>query len=160
MRGTIGIVWAESYDKTISDALTLQGELATEIASALRATLSPEEKAQVERKHTTIPDAYVLYLRARQLEINPDTLLQDFKAAVQLYGEAIKLDPSFALAHARLSATMSRIYHFYEPTAAWKERAQVRRAGIVASRSQTWAKGIMRSRADLLLAGDAIMRAR
>jgi TolB-like protein/Flp pilus assembly protein TadD len=117
-------IWAESYDRTMSDALTLQGELATEIASALRATLSPEEKARVERKHTENADAYVLYLRARQLEINPDTLLQDFKAAVQLYGEAIKLDPSFALAHARLSATAARVYHFYEPTDVWKQQAK------------------------------------
>ena len=117
-------VWAEAYDRTISDALTLQGELATEIASELRATLSPAEKAQVERRHTENPEAYVLYLRARQLEINPDTLLQDFKAAVQLYGDAIKLDPGFALAHARLSATISRMYHFYEPTPALKERGK------------------------------------
>lgn len=116
-------VWAESYDETISDALTAQGQLATKIASALRATLSPEEKAQVERKHTDNPEAYVLYLRARQLEINPDTLLQDFKAAVQLYGDAIRIDPAFALAHARLAATIARIYHFYEPLPAWKERA-------------------------------------
>ena len=117
-------VWAESYDETISDALTAQGQMATKIASALRAKLSPEEKARVERRHTENPEAYVLYLRARQLEINPDTLLQDFLAAVQLYREAIELDPSFALAHARLSATMARIYHFYEPTAEWKERAK------------------------------------
>jgi serine/threonine-protein kinase len=117
-------VWAESYDETISDALTAQGQLATKIASALRATLSPEEKALVERKQTDNPEAYVLYLRARQLEINPDTLLQDFKAAVQLYGEAIALDPEFALAHARLSATISRMYHFYEPIPAWKERGK------------------------------------
>ena len=117
-------VWAESYDRTISDALTLQGELATEIAAALQARLSPDEKARVERKQTENPDAYVLYLRARQLEIHPDTLLQDFRAAVQLYGEAIKLDPAFALAHARLSATIARIYHFYEPTDAWKQRGK------------------------------------
>ena len=117
-------IWAESYDETISDALTAQGQLATKIATALHATLSPQEKAQVERKHTENPEAYVLYLRARQLEIHPDTLLQDFKAAVQLYREAIKLDPAFALAHARLSATMARIYHFYEPTAEWKEGAK------------------------------------
>ena len=117
-------VWAESYDQTISDALTAQGQLATKIASALRATLSPDEKARVERKQTDNPEAYVLYLRARQLEIHPDTLLQDFKAAVQLYSEAIKLDPEFALAHARLSATLARMYHFYEPTPELKERSK------------------------------------
>lgn len=116
-------LWAESYDRTISDALTLQGELATEIARALQARLSPEEKATVERKHTDNPEAYVLYLRARELEIHPDTLLQDFQSAVQLYGRAIALDPAFALAHARLAATAARIYHFYEPTDLWKERA-------------------------------------
>ena len=117
-------VWAESYDQTISDALTAQGQLATKIASALHATLSPEEKARVERKPTEDPDAYVLYLRARQLELHPDTLLQDFLAAVELYRGAIQLDPTFALAHARLSATMARIFHFYEPTAEWSTRAK------------------------------------
>ena len=116
-------LWAENYNRTISDALTLQGELATEIANALRATLSPEEKAHVGRKPTDNPDAYVFYLHARQLEIHPDTLLQDFKTAVQLYEQATRLDPGFALAHARLAATIARIYHFYEPTPAWKERA-------------------------------------
>lgn len=117
-------LWAESYDRTLSDALTLQGELATEIAAALKATLSPEEKASVVRKPTGNADAYVLYLRARQLEIDPETLLEDFNTAVRLYEEAIKLDPQFALAHARLAATIARIYHFYEPTPAWKERAK------------------------------------
>ncbi len=119
-------LWAQEYNRTISDALTLQGELATEIAAELKATLSPEEKANVARKPTENPEAYVLFLRARQLEIHPDTLLQDFKAAVQLYEQAIALDPSFALAHARLAATSARIYHFYEPTAEWREKAHLR----------------------------------
>jgi serine/threonine-protein kinase len=117
-------LWAENYDRTISDALMLQGELATEIAATLQATLSPEEKANVARQPTRNPDAYLLYLRARQLEINPDILLKDFKAAVRLYEQAIKLDPNFALARARLAATIARIYHFYEPTEAWKQRAR------------------------------------
>jgi len=117
-------IWAESYDKTISDALNLQGELATEIAAALQTTLSPEEKAMMERKPTDNSEAYLLYLRARKFEIDPDTNFQDYKAAVQLYDQAIKLDPSFALAHARLAATMARIYHFYEPTDFWAQRAK------------------------------------
>lgn len=116
-------VWAESYDKAISDALTLQGELAKEIAGALHATLSPEEKATVERKLTDNADAYVLYLKARQLEYNPDTRFEDYKTAVQLYQQAVELDPAFAVARARLAAVAARIYHFYEPTDAWKQRA-------------------------------------
>ena len=118
-------LWAENYNRTLSDVLTLQAELATEIAARLKATLSPEEKASVARKPTSNPDAYVFYLRGRQAEFHPDTQLENFKAAVQLYEEAIKLDPNFALAHARLAAASARVYHFFEPTDLWKQRAKV-----------------------------------
>src|ERR1043166_164173 len=74
-------VWANRYDRTLDDALGLQGELAAEIADALRVTLSPEEKAQVEKKPTVNTEAYVVYLRANQIERNPDTLLEDYKMA-------------------------------------------------------------------------------
>lgn len=115
-------LWAESYDRTISDALTLQGELAKEIAAALRATLSPEEKKIVEQKPTDNADAYGLYLRARQYEFSPDTLLQDYKVAEQLYEKAIALDPGFALAHARLATTRAAIFHYHEPLETWKAK--------------------------------------
>ena len=63
-------------------------------------------------------------MRARDYQTRPDNLLQDFKAAINLYDQAIKLDPDFALAHARLSGTISALYHFYEPTEPWKQKAQ------------------------------------
>lgn len=109
-------IWADTYDRTISDALTLQGELAKEVAAALHAKLSPEEKERVERKPTNSADAYVLYLRARQYEMSPDTLLQDYRLAEQLYDQAIVLDPQFALAHAGLATTRAAIFHYYDPT--------------------------------------------
>src|SRR5437762_1951122 len=108
-------VWANRYDRTLADSLGLQGELAAEIADALRVTLSPEEKERVEKKPTANTEAYVVYLRANQIERNPDTLLEDFKKAEQLYVEAVTLDPNFALAHARLASTQAQIYHFDEP---------------------------------------------
>src|SRR5207245_899776 len=52
----------------------------------------------------------------------PDRLFEDLRVAEQLYSEAIQHDPSFALAHARLSATLARIYHWFDPTAARKAR--------------------------------------
>jgi serine/threonine-protein kinase len=106
----------------------LQGELAEEIARRLSATLSPEEKERMERKPTNNADAYVLYLRARQLELSPDTLLQDYRAADQLYGQAIRLDPTFALAHARLASTCAEIYHFHEPLESWEKKARAEAA--------------------------------
>src|SRR5438876_9856840 len=117
-------LWANRYDRTIADSLGLQGELATEIAKALRATLSPDEKARVETKPTENAEAYVFYLRSNQIERNPDTLLEDYKTAEQLYMQAIALDPNFALAHARLASTRAEVFHFDEPTEAWKTKAR------------------------------------
>ena len=117
-------IWANRYDRTLVDSLGLQGELASEIADALRANLSADEKARVATKPTQNPDAYVFYLRANQISRNPDTLLQDYKTAEQLFMQAITLDPDFALAHARLASVRAEVFHFYEPTDAWKTKAR------------------------------------
>jgi TolB-like protein/Tfp pilus assembly protein PilF len=117
-------LWAQSYDRELTDIFGVEAEVAKNIAQSLQATLSPQEKARVETKPTTNPDAYVLYLRGRDYQTRPDNFLQDFKSAAQLYKQAIGLDPNFALAHARLSAVMSQIYHWFEPTQQVKETAR------------------------------------
>src|SRR5215471_14979659 len=117
-------IWANRYDRTLADSLGLQGELASEIADALRATLSTDEQARVTAKPTQNPDAYVFYLRANQISRNPDTALEDYKAAEQLYMQAIALDPDFALAHARLASVCAEVFHYYEPTEDWKTKAR------------------------------------
>ncbi|MEY2585492.1 MAG: hypothetical protein QOD80_1518 [Verrucomicrobiota bacterium] len=125
-------LWAKRYDRPLADSLGLQGELASEIAAELRATLSPEEKDRVETKPTENPDAYVLYLKARPYESNPDRLFEDFRLAERLYREAIQHDPAFALAHARLSATLARIYHWFDPTD--ERKAEIRESAEKALR--------------------------
>jgi serine/threonine-protein kinase len=117
-------IWANRYDRTLADSLGLQGELASEIADALRATLSTDEQARVAAKPTQNPDAYVFYLRANQISRNPDSALEDYKTAEQLYMQAIVLDPNFALAHARLASVCAEIFHYYEPTEDWKTKAR------------------------------------
>jgi TolB-like protein len=103
-------IWAERYDRTLTDTLTLQGEVAAEIAAALRTTLSPEEKARLDTKPTLNPEAYLLYLRAREREGNVESTEKDYVAAEQLYAQAIALDAAFALAHARASITNTFLY--------------------------------------------------
>jgi len=117
-------LWAHSYERTLADSLGLQGELAGEIAEALRVTLSPNEKARIGTKPTENTEAYLVYLQANQIERNPDTLLEDYKKAEQLYLTAIGLDPKFALAHARLASTRAAIFHYYEPLDAWRTKAR------------------------------------
>ena len=121
-------LWAQSYDRQLTDIFSVEAEVAKSIAESLSATLSPREKERVEAKPTNNADAYVLYLRAREYQTRPDNLLQDFQSAARLYEQAIALDPSFALAHARLSATESTIYHFFEPTETRKQKADAEAA--------------------------------
>jgi TolB-like protein/Tfp pilus assembly protein PilF/predicted Ser/Thr protein kinase len=99
-------LWGESYDRTLADSLALQGELATEIAAVVGATLSPQEQARVVAKPTNNPAAYDAYLRGRALVPGSWGYLHhegDPDAAVRLFQEAVKLDPNFALAWAYLS---------------------------------------------------------
>ena len=116
--------WAEHYDRDLADVFAIQSEIAKTIADQLKAKLSPQEKARVEEVPTGNTEAYVFYLRANQIERNPDTLLEDYKASEQLYTQAIKLDPNFALAHARLASLCAEIFHYYEPTEGWRTKAR------------------------------------
>jgi TolB-like protein len=116
-------LWAQSYDRQLIDIFAVEAEVAKRIADSLSATLSPQEKARVETKPTENSDAYVLYLRGREYQTRPDNFLQDFRSAAHFYEQAIALDPNFALAHARLSAVTSQIYHWFEPTEANKQKA-------------------------------------
>jgi TolB-like protein/Tfp pilus assembly protein PilF len=97
-------LWGENYDRTLADSVALQGELATDIAAAVGATLSPQEKARVQAKATNNPAAYDAYLRARAIPFDWGFALEgDIESAIRLYGEAVKLDPNFTLAWAYLS---------------------------------------------------------
>ena len=116
--------WAERYDRDLADVFAIQSEIAKTIADQLRAKLSPQEKARVEEIPTENTEAYVFYLRANQISRNPDTLLEDYKAAEQLYMQAIALDSDFALAHARLASVCAEVFHYYEPTENWETKAR------------------------------------
>jgi TolB-like protein/Tfp pilus assembly protein PilF len=102
-------LWAERYDRTLADSIGLQGEVAAEIAAALRAKLAPEEKASLAARPTDNPEAYALYLKALGRERALNRANEDLIAAEQLYAQAIALDPKFAIAYARLSIVQSQL---------------------------------------------------
>jgi TolB-like protein/Tfp pilus assembly protein PilF len=102
-------LWAERYDRTLVDSIGLQGEVAAEIAAALRAQLAPEEKANLAAKPTDNPEAYAFYLNALGRERAVNRANEDLLAAERLYAQAIALDPKFALARARLSIVQSQL---------------------------------------------------
>src|SRR5205823_3953820 len=88
-------LWVQNYDRTVADSITLQDELATEIAVALGATLSPQEKARLEVKPTNNPAAYDAYLRGRAFAAGSQFDKSTAEGAIRSYQEAVKLDPSF-----------------------------------------------------------------
>src|SRR5437868_5160149 len=117
-------VWAEDYDRDLTDVFAIQTDLAQKIASSLEARLSPNEKARLDHRPTQNPDAYLLFIEAHDYANQPDRLRETSLKAEQLYEQAIKLDPNFALAFAGLSIIESWMYHSYEPTAARWEKAR------------------------------------
>ncbi len=116
-------LWSERYDRTLADAISLQGELAGAIVEALDATLSPQEAADIHARPTRNPDAYLLYLRGRKSESGRSTAISDYEAAEKLYRQALVFDPGFALAHARLAACLAALYRFRGPGEEIKARA-------------------------------------
>jgi TolB-like protein/Flp pilus assembly protein TadD len=118
-------IWAEDYDRDLTDVFAIQTDLARKIASALQAKLSPNENAQLDRRPTSNSDAYLLYVQAHDYANRPDRLRETSLKAEELYEQAIKLDPNFALAFAGLSIVESWMYHTYEPTAARREKARL-----------------------------------
>ena len=62
-------IWADSYDRDLTDIFAIQSEIAQTVATKLTAKLSPEEKRNIERKPTENLEAYDLYLRANELNL-------------------------------------------------------------------------------------------
>ena len=118
-------IWAEDYDRDLTDVFAIQTDLAQKIAAALQAKLSPDEKERLDRQPTQNPDAYLLFIRAHDYANRPDDLRDDSLKAEELFGQAIKLDPKFAAAFAGLSMAESWLYHFWDRVPARREKARL-----------------------------------
>jgi serine/threonine-protein kinase len=125
-------VWADTFDREITDLFALQSELAERIAAELRANLSPQEKARMQEHPTADLDAYDLYLRARDLFrwSGAGDPRENGEKALRLLEEALARDPRFALAHSLAARFHSELYWFgYDRTdrrlARAKEEAEI-----------------------------------
>ncbi len=102
---TDGHLWAETYDKELTDVFSIQASLTQEIATALKASLTAGERTLLARRPTENQAAYDLYLRARGLEQNlaTNSSREEYERVLGLFDQAAALDPGFALAHAQAS---------------------------------------------------------
>ncbi|MCK4403560.1 MAG: protein kinase [candidate division Zixibacteria bacterium] len=102
-------IWAETYDRDLSDIFAIQSDVAQQIARALKATLSPEEKQRIEQKLTDNLEAYDYFLQGREYRFR-STEKNDVEIAIELYEKAVSVDPNFAEAYASIALQHCMMY--------------------------------------------------
>src|SRR5246500_890513 len=137
-------MWSERYDREMKDVFEVQDEIARKIAEALRVTLSPQELEALAVKPTENLQAYDLYLRGKRYARRQTR--QDLEFALQMFENAVTMDPSFALAYAACANACAMFYCNYSREQVWVERAREASGKAVAMRwdlpevqvSQAW----------------------
>jgi non-specific serine/threonine protein kinase len=137
-------LWSERYDREMKDVFEMQDEIARKIAEALRITLSPQELEDLASKPTENLQAYDLYLRGKRYARRQTR--QDLEFALQMFENAVAMDPSFALAYAACANACAMFFCNYSRDTIWVERARNASGKAVALRwdlpevmvSQAW----------------------
>jgi len=137
-------LWSDRFDREMKDVFEVQDEMARRIAEALRVTLSPEELEALAVKPTENLQAYDLYLRGKRYARRQTR--QDLEFALQMFENAVTIDPSFALAYAASANACAMFYCNYSRDQVWVERARETSGKAVALRwdlpevqvSQAW----------------------
>jgi serine/threonine protein kinase/tetratricopeptide (TPR) repeat protein len=105
-------LWGASYDREMKDVFAIQSDVAEQIAAALQASLSPDERTNIQRKPTENLTAYDYYLQGKALwEVHRQ---EDNDQAIELFKNALQLDPKFVLAYVGLAdAYIERVKRFH-----------------------------------------------
>jgi non-specific serine/threonine protein kinase len=114
-------LWSERYDREMKDVFEVQDEIAHKIAQALRVTLSPQEQQALADKPTDNLQAYDLYLRGRNFARRLSR--QDLQFALQMFENAVALDPGFGLAHAAIANVCAQYHYHFDRAQSWIDRA-------------------------------------
>jgi TolB-like protein len=121
------LLWVEQYDRKMTDLLATQREIATAITQKLQLNLAGTDTKGITKKYTDSNEAYQLYLKGRYhlAKRTKDDILK----GIDYFQQAIKLDPNFALAYARISdAYMSMpAYPYMAPKEPWRSIRHLQR---------------------------------
>ena len=115
-------LWSERYDRELQDIFELQDEIAHKIADALRVTLTPQEQADLAAKPTESLQAYDLYLRGKSYARR--LTRQDLEFALQMFENAVAIDPKFALVYAAMANTCAQHHYNYGREGEWIDKAK------------------------------------
>ena len=96
-------LWAETYDRDLTDIFAIQADVASHIAAALQAELTPAERTRLRKEPTSDIEAYHLFLRGRHCLLRYTS--EGIGQGLEYFEQAIAKDPDYALAHAGLALT-------------------------------------------------------
>ena len=116
-------LWAETYDRNLSDIFSVETEIAKGIADSLQAKLTGREEQALAAKPTVNPQAYDAYLRGLAFEARSNYSSDALFKAIEFYDLAVRLNPNFALAWARLSGVHALLYSNRRDTTAARRDA-------------------------------------
>src|SRR4026207_1348539 len=116
-------LWAETYDRKLSDIFSVETEIAKGIAESLQAKLTGREEQALAAKPTNNPQAYDAYLRGLAFEARSNYSSDALFKAIDFYDLAVRIDPDFALAWARLSGAHALLYSTRADTSAARRDA-------------------------------------
>jgi tetratricopeptide (TPR) repeat protein len=118
-------LWADTYDRKLTDIFGVESEIAKAIAESLQAKLTGREEQALAIKPTNNPEAYDAYLRGLAFEARSQYSIDLMWKATSFYEQAVQLDPNFALGWARLSRADAVLYFSRsDKTAARREAAE------------------------------------
>ena len=110
-------VWAERYDRDLTDIFAIQDEISEAIVDALKVKLLPAEKKAIEQRGTSNADAYNHYLMARQIWITGDFGdRRREEQVIRLCQRAVEIDPEYAQAWALMSVAQANLFYAYTGT--------------------------------------------
>ena len=123
-------LWADTYDRKLTDIFGVESEIAKRIAESLQAKLTGREEQALAVKPTNNPEAYDAYLRGLAFDARyaPRYSSDLMRKAVDFYERAVQLDPNFALAWARLSRANADLYFNCDDTTRTARRDAAKRA--------------------------------
>ncbi|WP_118857970.1 adenylate/guanylate cyclase domain-containing protein [Sphingomonas mesophila] len=106
-----GHVWADRYDRDLTDIFAIQDEITQAIVGELKIKLLPQEKKAITQAPTANVEAYTYYLKGRQFFFNSTRIL--LRLARQMFAKAVEIDPNYARAYAGMAICDARLENWY-----------------------------------------------
>ncbi|HZE72928.1 MAG TPA: protein kinase [Pyrinomonadaceae bacterium] len=107
------VVWSQQYNRKQTELVSLQTEIARDVSSKLKSTMSGSDEAKVMKTYTTNPEAYQLYLKGNYYRTKYTN--EGYKKGIEFYRKAIELDPNYALAYIGIAGAYLTSSDWYLP---------------------------------------------